>query len=212
MADILFRPLRAWPHQRTPSWQQKSWPNGQKLTVAKALDDLDDELRRLGCRSRAYIEADVDEKHIRLDGELRSTATTKSPGCIIYATHPKLGDLRWACDRFSKLQFNIRAIAATIEALRSVDRYGCVRDQQQFTGFKALPNEAAPAMAREAALEVLRKYSLLFIPLDASDDIVRKAFLSARARAHPDRNSGYQGAWDEVVVAGKVLGVADASR
>lgn len=210
MADILFRPIRAWPHKATPTWERKDWPNGRKITVSSALDAVDDELRRLGCKPRAYIEADVDEKHIRLDGELRSSATTRSPGCIIYATHPKLGDLRWACDSFSKLQFNIRAIAATIEALRSVDRYGCVRDQQQFTGFKALPNETAPGLARDAALEVLRKYSLLFVPVDATDETLRKAFLSARARAHPDRNSGYQGAWDEVLAAGKVLGVADA--
>jgi hypothetical protein len=207
MADILFRPLRAWPHKPTPTYQQKPWPNGRKITITSALDAVDDELRRMGCARRAYIEADIDEKHIRLDGELRSSATTRSPGCIIYASHRTLGELRWACDRFSKLQFNIRAIAATIEALRSVDRYGCVRDQQQFTGFKALPGEAGTTMERDAAFEILRKYSLLFLPADSTEETIGKAFLSARARVHPDRNQGYQGAWDEVIAAGKVLGV-----
>jgi hypothetical protein len=43
-----------------------------------------------------------------------------------------------ACDRFLDWEDNLRAITKTLESLRAVQRYGIVKDDEQYAGFKAL--------------------------------------------------------------------------
>ena len=201
---VIFRPLAAWPHK--PTWSRTSWPSAKSLTTSKALTHLEQQLRLLGCDETAYIEADIDEKHIRLDGELRSTATTGSnPGCIVFAKHRRLGDLRWACDGYRKLPENIRAVSMTIQALRSVERYRCVRDNEQFRGFKALPAQASQTLSLDAALGVLAKYAPRIDAQTSSKDAFARAVRSAQAATHPDRHDGDRSLWDEVERAVVVL-------
>lgn len=202
---ILFRPLAVWPHKPTPAYQRKRWPNPKNLTVSRALDMVDTELRMLGARRDAYIEVDIDEKHIRLDGELRSNAIPKTPACIIYAEHPTMGTLRWACDQYTRLEFNIRAIAGTLEALRAVARYGCVRDNEQFRGFKAIASTSTPTLALGAALDILAKYSPRLDLSSATRANFKRAVQHAQAAAHPDKHGGDRVRWDEVERAVVVL-------
>lgn len=207
MSTILFRPLRAWPHARTPFGQTVSWPNARKLTLGRSLELLANELRRMGCQFPAYIEADVAERDVRLDGQLRADARPYSAAVLVYATHRKLGELRWACDGYTTLAQNVRAIAGTIEALRAVDRYRCVRDHEQFRGFKALPASTAPTLTTVRAAELIAQYS--GVPLrnltDATE--LRAAVRVARSYHHPDRTGGDRTAWDLIEQAARVLGV-----
>lgn len=206
MSDtVLFRPLAVWPHKATNAWSRSTWPSSRSLTVSKALDHLRQQLRLLGCTRTSFIEVDLDEKHIRQDGQLRADASPRSPGCIVYATHPKLGGLRWACDQYKKLQDNIRAISMTIQSLRAVDRYGCVRDAEQFRGFKALPARASQTLSLDAALSVLAKYGPPLDAQTASKDAFARAVRSAQAATHPDRHEQDRALWDEVERAVVVL-------
>jgi hypothetical protein len=208
MSAILFRPLAAWPHARTPADAHASWPNSRKLTLARALDLLDNELRRMGCHVPAYIEADVvSERDIRLDGQLRSDARFVTPGVVVYARHPRLGELRWACDGYVSLDQNVRAIAGTIEALRAVDRYRCVRDHEQFRGFKALPASTAPTLSTVQAAETIAQYSGVPTRNLADATELRAAVRRARALTHPDHHQGDRTGWDRVEQAARVLGV-----
>lgn len=50
---------------------------------------------------------------------------------------------QFAVDKFPSWQDNLRAIALGLEALRKVERYGFVKDDEQYTGFKALTAGAA---------------------------------------------------------------------
>jgi hypothetical protein len=43
------------------------------------------------------------------------------------------------CDTFFRIADNMYAVAKTIEAMRSIDRYGAVQTAQVFAGFAALP-------------------------------------------------------------------------
>lgn len=202
---ILFRPIAAWPHRPTPVGARRTWPNARGLSVGRALDLVDHELQAIGCRRDAYIEVDVDDRHIRLDGELRANTVPRSPACIIYADHPRLGTLRWACDQYTRLEYNIRAIAGTLSSLRAVDRYGCVRDNEQFRGFKALPATASQTVSLDAALTILAKYGPRLDAQTSSKDAFARAVRAAQAATHPDRHGGERLLWDEVERALVVL-------
>lgn len=200
---LIFRPLRAWPYAATPNNRREKWPGA--VTVTKALDGLRQQLKLLGCDAQAYIEADIAEKYIRQDGQLYATARAATPCVIVCARHRRLGDLRWANDRYLTFDQNIRAIAQTIQNLRAIDRYGCVRDSEQFTGFKAIPSKTSQTMSRDAAIMVFSRHAGFKI-IDTSDGLIR-AYRTACSRTHPDRNNGDQSAWDAVEAAARVLGV-----
>lgn len=181
MSVILFRPLRAWPHPRTPLAQTSSWPNARKLTLGRSLD--------------------------LLGTELRADARPSSAAVLVYATHPKLGELRWACDGYDTLAQNVRAIAGTIEALRAVDRYRCVRDGEQFRGFKALPASTAPTMSTVEAMQVIAQHSGRRLGVLTNESELKAAIRLARSVTHPDRNNGDRSGWDAVEAAALILGV-----
>ena len=147
--EILFRPLNAWPFKLTPSYERREWPNARTLTLTRALGMVADELRLMYCDRGAHIEVDVEEKYIRNDGQLRANASAKTPGCIIYAKHRKLGDLRWACDQFTRLEYNVRAIAATIESLRAVVARAGVPWLQMVEQFRVADRQALQARLDE---------------------------------------------------------------
>lgn len=205
MIEILYRPLRVWPFKLTPDYLRKSWPNSRGITLGRALDGMRDELRLMYCENTAYIEVDTAERNVRQDGQLRADARVGLPGCIIYAKHRKLGDLRWACDAFNRLEYNVRAIAATIENLRAVERYGCVRDAEQFRGFKAISATSSATLPVEAALTILGKYSRTLDVQSSTKEEFAIAVRTAKSKTHPDQFGGDRDLWDEVERAVVVL-------
>ena len=208
---LIVRPQSLWPHPRTPAHQRLRWPGTRKtpLTLTQATAMVEDELRRLGCVGRGYLLLDVFESAIRQDGGLRSNATLNSPGVIVQATHPRMGALRWANDGYIKATDNLRAIAATIDALRGVERWRCVRDHQQFTGFKALPADTTtPTLTEAAAYEILSKQSgLLVAQMRANRDALQQAYRIARNLTHPDHHPDRTDAWHAVQQAAIRLGL-----
>lgn len=205
MIEILYRALVAWPFKLTPHYSRRDWPNARNLTLGKALNDVREELRLMYCESTAYIEVDTLERNVRQDGQLRADARVNSPGCIIYAKHRKLGDLRWACDAFSRLEYNVRAIAATIENLRAVERYGCIRDAEQFRGFKAIAATSSATLPVEAAIAILAKYSKAIDVQSSTKEEFAIAVRTAKSKTHPDLFGGDRDLWDEVERAVVVL-------
>lgn len=82
-----------------------------------------------------------------------------------------------ACDTFSEGRHNIRAIGLTVEALRSIQRYGATSMlEQAFTGFAALP----PAVEEKPWWEILG------VPLNSSQDAIKSAYRELAKRHHPD--------------------------
>lgn len=135
--DITFRPIDAWPGQRTPSPQRSPFSSPWSRT----LEDLKRELRHLGAE-RIVIQLALRDDQIRLDGLPRSGASPSHPGVII-AFDSTYGPLKYATDRFRNYEDNIRAIALGLESLRRVDRYGITKRGEQYTGWKQLT--AGPA-------------------------------------------------------------------
>ena len=84
-----------------------------------------------------------------------------------------------AIDRYDRVADNLAAIAATLEAMRAIERHGGAEIlNRAFQGFAALP---APAAGKR-----MHWSEVLGCARDASMSTIRNAWLRARSAAHPD--------------------------
>lgn len=131
----------SWPltQRRTLDAQRKA--GAFKATFWKARQDLLDELTRLGACD-VVISTDVP---LRRDNLPYADGDPADPGVAVYfkrrqRTGGPLVPFVVACDTYRELRFNVRAVGATIEALRTIERHGgSALMEQAFTGFAALP-------------------------------------------------------------------------
>jgi len=188
-----------WP--RTP-WGQQRYSNfGSKkgaatrvtdITVAEAVHRVLGELGRMGVDRRDIVIST--NLALRQDGlPLSRQAAVRDAGAAVYWQTRK-GDRRvMAIDQYWKVEENLAAIAATLDAMRAIERHGGARVlERAFTGFTALP---APTTARTWR-EVLG-----FGASTPSRDELRRRFRSLAAVHHPDRNGGSDAAMSELNVA-----------
>ena len=80
------------------------------------------------------------------------------------------------CDRWTRIEANVQAIALTVEAMRGMERWGAKHMiKAMFTGFKLLPPAATSPW-----------YDVLGVPASAPPDTVKEAYRSLAKRYHPD--------------------------
>jgi len=176
-----------------------AWPVGQKrtrlrrdgafkVTFARARDDLISGLVLLGAReSEIVLSSNVE---LRRDGlpyaDYREPA---DPGVAVYfdrfVRNEHGSDVRRsfvvACDTFSKVIWNMRAVGLTIEAMRSIQRYGASSLlEQAFQGFAALP----------PAGHIKPWWEILGVDKNATVDVVRAAYTELARIHHPDVEGG----------------------
>lgn len=141
---------RTEPHQRERSKFSKgerqysstpgtsSWINRKDLTVNDGLQRLLAELQRMGVdRDDVVISSNL---RTRLDGMPASgQAQPQDPGAAVY-WRIGAGTRCMAIDRYDRVQDNLAAIAATLDAMRAIERHGgaTIMDRA-FQGFVALP-------------------------------------------------------------------------
>lgn len=124
-------------------FQKLSFSSGQKLmlSVAQGTERVLDELRRFGIAESTIIVST--NLVLRIDGLPRSDQREPGdPGVAVYwkaakdRTHKVL-----AVDRYDRVADNLAAVAATLEAMRAIERHGgAVILERAFTGFDALPS------------------------------------------------------------------------
>jgi hypothetical protein len=153
---------------------QSSRRQSGPLSVSTATGRLQGELDRLGARD-PILSTNV---KLRLDGMPRSDqAEPSDPGAAVYfALKGKPRTL--ACDRWLRVADNIAAIAAHIEAIRAVDRYGVGTLEQAFAGYAALPPAADC-------------WAVLGIAPNAGLEEIEMAFRALARRAHPDAGGSH---------------------
>lgn len=111
------------------------WKTSQGLSVGDGLDRLNDELRRLSA-TEIIISSNL---RLNRDGSINRQAPFSGvdPGVAVYFKlkgRPRC----MASDAWDRIPDNLAAIAATIECLRGIDRYGVGNIEQAFAGYTAL--------------------------------------------------------------------------
>lgn len=180
-----------WPEgwKRTPLSQQAvgrfgvaktrgSWTTRDEISISEATNRLLQELERMSVsRHEVVLSTNL---QLRLDGLPRSgQAAPRDPGAAVYWRDPFNGQPRsMAIDRYTKVEQNIAALAATIEAMRAIERHGgAVVLERAFTGFAALP---APGAARAW-------WAVLGVSESATADEIRAAHRRLASQHHPDK-------------------------
>ena len=167
----------AWPQgwPRKKSYQRsraKFSTSGRVLSVMDGVQRVLLELERLGVkRDDLVISTDIPT---RLDGLPRSDRTVADPGVAVYWR--KRADTRcMAIDRYDRVADNLAAIAATLEAMRAIERHGGAEIlDRAFTGFVALP---APE----------QWWQVLGVAENATCEEIDAAYRRLAALHHPDR-------------------------
>jgi hypothetical protein len=163
-----------WPagRPRTPVSRRRG---GQfQVPFTQAREELLYSLSLLGA-SRVIISSNVP---LRQDGLPRADSREPSDsGVAVYFQRDKKPFVI-ACDTYNQVRQNLRAIGATVEALRSIQRHGASSMlEQAFTGFSALP----PARTGEPSW-----WEVLGVPATATLDEIRAARDALALRNHPD--------------------------
>lgn len=190
--QMTFVALQQWPVKPTPHSQRR---RSQFNTAwSKTIDLLERELAHLRAKN-VVIQADCDRSEIRIDGQLRANAKLRGPGVVISFECPK-GAMSFPCDTFHGWQDNVRGIALSLEALRSVDRYGVTQRAEQYKGWAALPDRSTEQLtkrqrAAEWMVQQLFQAGVQSPPNVASildsESVRRTAYLDLAKALHPDR-------------------------
>jgi hypothetical protein len=140
------RPIEAYPGIETPDSARTY--SQFKAPVGRTVATLATELRALDA-TRVVLELDLRERDIRLDGLPRADARPRTPR-VVLSFESRYGPQRFATDSFRTWEENLRGIALSMEALRSVDRYGVSKRGEQYRGWRALPMTAGEYDLSEA--------------------------------------------------------------
>ena len=116
---------------------RRGWPT--QLTVAQALKRVIDELGRMGVPDwNVIVSTNI---ATRRDGlPYSNQAEPKDSGAAVYWKDRKDARKCIAIDHYDRVADNLAAIAATLDAMRAIERHGGAEILQRvFMGFTALP-------------------------------------------------------------------------
>jgi len=136
-----------WPagEGRTPAHRKqvaRFSTHGRELTITVALQRLRDELRKL--KATAIVMST--NIPVRRDGLPYSSVREPSDtGVAIYFRITNTSVV-FPCDRWKRVADNLNAVAAHLTAMRAQQRYGVGRQEQAYTGYKALTAADAPKL------------------------------------------------------------------
>lgn len=160
-----------------------TWPQGWKrthfrkvgdftCTLARTRDGLLKQIRMLGGK-HPVISSNL---MLRQDGlPYANQRQPHDPGIAVYF-ELKGKPMCFACDRYQKIESNMRAIEKTIEALRGIERWGASDMMERaFTGFASIEHE------KEGW------WTVLGVHKDASELEIDQAYMRLRSKHHPDK-------------------------
>lgn len=196
---LTFRPIKVHPPDWKPARARRpTAPFG--AGYQRTLTDLEREIRHLG-GSDPFLQADVDDDDLRLDGQLRANAQVRHPGVLLTFDSKDHGTLVYSTDAYHHWHDNLRAIALGLDCLRRVERYGIGSRGQQYAGYREL-GAAVPGIAVGAAMTIDQAAAFIadnsiespisgwpaFTPLQVLTDPSARAaaYRIAARRLHPD--------------------------
>jgi hypothetical protein len=144
------------------------------------------ELNRMGIsRERASDDVVISTNlRLRLDGlPISSQAEPRDPGVAVYWRETLGGRKVMAIDIYDRVADNLAAVAATLDAMRAIERHGGAAIlERAFTGFTALPAPIIAGMKRPWR-------DVLGFPADMTPraELVNERYRSRASQAHPDK-------------------------
>lgn len=174
--------------RKTPS-SQGSWKTHSELTISQAVERVRAELVRMDVSDNDLVISS--NLQLRLDGLPRSgQAEPRDPGVAVYwqRRHERKDPPKcMAIDRYDRVADNLAAIAATLEAMRAIERHGGAAIlERAFTGFVAIENQSKPWP------------EVLGVSPSASNDEIVEAYRRRRSATHPDVAGGDSEAFQRV--------------
>ena len=127
---------------RRSTFNDQYYRQNADITVADATNRLSTQLDRMGVYEEDIIIST--NLQTRLDGLPRSgQRAPKDPGAAVYWENAEGNHLVIAIDLYFKVEHNMAAIAATLDALRGIERWGGAKIlERAFTGFTALEDQS----------------------------------------------------------------------
>lgn len=152
--------------------------SARKLTIRDGIKRVLAELDRMGVRADDVIISSNVKPHI-MDSQ---GSNVSDPGVAVYwRKSPKEPQRVLAVDRYHNVADNLAALAATLDAMRAIERHGgAVVMDRAFEGFTALP----PPTSERPWWEVLG------VSRAASPEEIKAAHRAAVVAAHPDKPGG----------------------
>jgi hypothetical protein len=210
--------IPAFPLQWPAGWKRTPWDQRKRaafgkarerfvnaahrsLTITEGTERVLAELQRMGIgRDVVVISSNL---QLRLDGMPRGQqAEPGDPGIAVYWTEGGRTPRVIAIDRYDRTADNLAAIAATLDAMRAIERHGgAVILERAFAGFTALPAPSATRPPREW-------WQVLGVSQNALPSTIRDEYRALRSRHHPDRGGDaatfneIQQAYDQAVAKG----------
>ncbi len=185
-ADPLY-----WP----PGWERSKRPTRSRFgdtTIYKEMRALGWEMDRLGAHPRNRIVST--NLRLRNDGlPYSKQSRVEDQGVSVW--FDLAGEERvLACDRWDRIEHNMRAIHKHIDAIRAQARWGVGSLAQAFAGFMALPEQASGRGYRD----------ILGIGPDErlTAELVDERFRKRALVVHPDQGGATED-WHELAMARK---------
>ena len=156
-----------------------SWLSKRELSIAEGTQRVIGELRALGVRQGQWIISTNLE--LRNDGLPRSgQRAPEDPGVAVYWARGGAHQKVMAIDLYERVADNLAAIAATLNAMRAIERHGGAQIlERAFTGFDALPPPKSC-------------WDILGLRLGASSAQVNDAFRRLARENHPDNGGTHE--------------------
>ncbi|MDX2277659.1 MAG: J domain-containing protein [Hyphomonadaceae bacterium] len=185
MNEVNAYPL-SWPEgwkrsggYRVAAFRVGNGNSARRVDIGTAVKRVLLELERMGVQDGDVIIS----TNIRptLTGRL-TTESASDPGVAVYWQTRNKSMRVIAVDLYNRVADNLCAIAASLDAMRAIERHGgAVVMDRAFTGFTALP----PPVERERPW-----WEVLGVSRDASPDEIRAAWRAGAAKFHPDKPGG----------------------
>jgi hypothetical protein len=161
----------------------------KRLSIADSVQRLLGELKRMGVRDSNIIIST--NAPLRLDGMPRSDQEPHDPGAAVYWKKNDKAAMRcMAVDQYTRVADNLAAIAATLEAMRAIERHGGAQIlDRAFLGFATLPDKASQHWREVLGIEG-----------EANLSVIEKRFRALAQVHHPDKG-GDRDRFEEILQA-----------
>lgn len=172
-----------WPRRfdRT-STEDRERNRSFEVSLSKAFDDLEDELRRLGVDKYRYS---FDAQQRQRDNRPYANARPDDPSFVLRWTMDG-NQYAVACDRYSRLRDNVRTVGHYVGEKRKMEGRPVRTGESEFANARLPPGDGeAEAVVARPATEP-DPYEVLGVEPDAPEAAVRGAYRGLLKERHPD--------------------------